>query len=141
MIRHVNDEQVFPLLEKIGSKYDIPSDNLKELWSSLSKLQVQPTSQYYNLCQKKQKKKGKPWRQLTPRQQTSFKKKQFQELKDLVSGSTDEKKVVWDYVEKKYQKYSLEALQRFMKNTYRIDATSLTRDECLVKIIEIDFDL
>lgn len=141
MIRHVNDEQVFPLLEKIGSKYDIPADNLKELWSSLSKLHVQPTSQYYKLCQKKQKKNGKPWRQLTARQQASFKKKQFQELKTQVSSSANETKEVWDYVEKKYQKYSLEALQKFMKNTYHLDANSLTRDECLRKIIEIDFDL
>ena len=78
---------------------------------------------------------------MTARQQASFKKKQFQELKTQVSCSTNETKEVWDYVEKKYQKYSLEALQKFMKNTYHLDANSLTRDECLVKIIEIDFDL
>ena len=141
MLHHVNNQKIFPFLEKISSNYNIPNDELQQLWLNLTKLQIHPTSQYYKLYQKKINKPTKPWRQLTARQKSSFRKKQIQDLKRNIVQSSNEVKIIRSYVEKKYAHMTLEQLRELVQKNYGVETKQFSKEQCLAQILEHDFEV
>lgn len=141
MLNQVNHETIFPFLEKVATNYQISVDELRDLWTDLTKQQIHPTSQYYKVYQKKMNKQAKPWRQLTARQQSTFRQKQMKDLQEKLTQNSEEIHLIRSYVKKKYSQTPIAELRELIKKNYDIDATDFSMEQCLSSILEHDFEV
>lgn len=140
MLKIINNDKIYPFLEKLSSSYNLNEEELIRLWNNLSELQVQSPATFYNNVTKNKNKK-KTWKELSSSQKRSYMKKNLKDIQEKLNDTSNEYNKVYEHLQMKYEKKNFEEMLLLIKKRYSsYDSLPRTKDDCIKIIMKQDFD-